>query len=107
MGKALSATCVAGIVTAEGVPVPSTTILSKGVGQSSGVLIMEESQKTYVANTSADLETTLTKLVASLNNIVTVLTALDSAVLSGANAATIAQITASAVELNTLKANLK
>lgn len=80
MSKVLSASCAAGIVTCEGVPVPGVTILSEGVGSSSGVLILQGSSKYYVAKTSPDL-------ASIIPDICTILTALDSALGSTQTAA--------------------
>lgn len=66
MSKILSATCQAGIVTADGVPVPGAVILGEGVGASSGALILDEARKVYVPKTSPDLKTTLEKVIDAL-----------------------------------------
>lgn len=75
MSKKLEATCVNGIVTAGGVPVPETEILSEGVGASSGVLLIDESLKTYIPKTSPDLEATLTQVIAALSAAASAITA--------------------------------
>ena len=79
MSKALEATCVAGVVTSEGVPVPDTTILSEGVAASEGLLILDEDKKTYIPKTSPDLKETLDKIVSVLGQISSALSALDTA----------------------------
>lgn len=79
MSKIIEATCKDGIVTADSVPVPNTVILSKGVAQSSGLLIMEEGKKTYLASTISDLELLLEKLIAALGQTVTALNQTASA----------------------------
>ena len=71
MSKVLDATCVDNKVTCEGVEVPNVTILSEGVASSSGLLILEENKKTYVAKTTPDLK-------AALELIISALTAIDT-----------------------------
>lgn len=73
----LDATCEAGVVTADGVPVPGAQILSEGVGASSGVLLIDEDRARYVAKTSPDLKTTLEKLIVALDKTVAALQAID------------------------------
>lgn len=113
MTKAIAATCVAGVVTASGVPVPSATKLSEGVGQSSGVLLLDGETANYIANTTPDLKTTIEKLVDITNKIVTLFTAIGAGMTGattappGTLATDTASITAIAVELTALKAMLK
>lgn len=71
MTKIIEATCQGGIVSIEQIPHQSVTILSKGVGSSSGVAILDGPKQTYVANTTPDLETTLEKLIAVLQKLET------------------------------------
>jgi hypothetical protein len=79
MSKVIEATCVAGVVTADTVPVPDAEILSEGVASSSGVLVMDEDKATYIAKTSPDLKETLDKLASALDNIASALSAIDGA----------------------------
>lgn len=74
MSKVLPATCVGGVVTAGGLPIPGTTLYSEGVGASSGVLILEEDVAHYIAETSPDLEATLTQVLDALQDIASALT---------------------------------
>ncbi len=66
MSKALEATCVAGVVTSEAVPVPGAVIMGEGVGSSSGVLILDEEKKLYFPKTSPDLDATLAQIITAL-----------------------------------------
>ncbi len=66
MSKFVSATCEGGVVTADGVSVASVTILGEGVGPSSGVLVIDEDQLTYIPKTSPDLDGTLEKVIDAL-----------------------------------------
>ncbi len=106
MSKAIAATCVAGIVTADGLPVPTAEKLSEGVAASTGVLVMQGQSQFYVAKTSGDLKTVITQLNTILTNLVTVLTAHDSS-LGSTQTATIALIAAANTTLTTLKEALK
>lgn len=107
MSKVIEASCVAGVVTADGKPVDDVTILiGEGVASSSGILILTGEEKFYVADFSSDLKDVITSLTSLLTNVVTVLTAHDGA-LGGTQAATIASITTAITTLTTKKENLK
>lgn len=112
MSKLLEASCIAGVVTSEGVPVPSAEILSQGIGASTGFLILDGDKAYYVAKTSPDLDTTLGKVITALQQVVVALGILDAkpigtlAPAPGA-AVSIGLVTAAATELTALKASLK
>jgi hypothetical protein len=111
--RLIEASCIAGLVTAEGLPVLGATVLSEGVGPSSGVLLLQDDDgKIYIARTSQDLKSTLDQLTTALTQIATALTALDAKPIgtlppAPAAASAIAAITAANVVLTTLKAVLK
>lgn len=69
MSKVLDATCANNKVTCEGVEVPNVTILSEGIAESSGLLILEEDKKTYVAKTTPDLKSALQLIISALTAI--------------------------------------
>jgi len=69
MSKTLEASCAAGVVTVEGVPLVGATILSEGVGDSEGIAILDEDKSFYVAKTVPDLKTTLEKLIDVLGQV--------------------------------------
>lgn len=68
MSKVHEATCEGGIVTAYDLPIPGVTVLSEGVGPSTGVLIMDEKGLFYIPKGSPDLNATLEKLIAALSS---------------------------------------
>lgn len=121
MSKMLEASCVGGIVTAGGIPVPAADILSEGVGASTGVLILDEDEAKYLAKISPDLKTTLEKLSSVCDTIKSALQAIDSigtlvttcgvgpgtAIFLPVNIANIAALTAAKAEIDILKASLK
>lgn len=120
MSRMIEASCVAGVVIAGGVPVPSATILSEGVGSSEGVLIIDEDKVIYIAATEADLGSTLDILSSVLSSIASALTLIDAKVLvttcpAGAGTAgplplavaNIAAIQAAKVQVDLLKGMLK
>lgn len=115
MSKILEATCENSIVRCEGVVITGVTVLSKGKASSSGILVIEEDKKTYIASTVADLETTLTQVSTALANISSALSAIDSAGFwSGGGAPTppflgglISGVNNAKSALDTLKGNLK
>lgn len=92
MSKALSASCVSQVVSIGGVPVQDATILSEGVGQSQGVAILEEALVTYLTSNASDIKAAIIALNSMIAKIATVLSSIDAAVMSNANAATIAAI---------------
>lgn len=106
MSKVLDATCVNNVVTSEGVSVSEVSILSEGVAASTGILILEESKKTYVAKTSPDLKLTIEKIASALTNVASALTTIDAKDAPAATA-TIALITAAVADLNVYKEALK
>ncbi len=77
MPRVLDATCLANIVTCEGVPVTGVTVLSEGVSQSSGYLIIDEDKTYYVAKTSPDLKAAITTLNSMLTSIANMFLAVD------------------------------
>lgn len=112
MSKMLEATCVAGIVTADGIPVVEAQVLSEGMGSSSGVLILDGSEAKYIAKTSPDLKLALTQISTALTNIAAALTLLDAKPLgtlpaAPAAAANIALITTAQAQIAALKEILK
>lgn len=113
--KLLSATCIAGVVTADGLPVVGATVLSEGLGPSSGILVLQDDDgKYYIAKTSPDLNTTLTQLITALSHIASALSAIDVKPVGGtgsapapAAAADIAAISTASAALATLQGVLK
>lgn len=82
MSKMLPASCVGGIVTSEGFPVPAAEILSEGVGQSEGILLIDEDEARYLAKTTPDLKTTLEQTIAALDQLSSAMTTVASALTS-------------------------
>lgn len=113
MSKTIAATCVAGVVTAGGVPVSEAVKLSAGVASSEGILIQDELRAYYLTNMANDLKTTIEKLIQILTQVNTALTnsaggiaAVDAK--DGPPAATtnVAAITAAVVQLTTISGDL-
>lgn len=113
MSKILEATCEGGVVTSEGVAVPGAEILSEGVGESQGLLLMQGDKKTYMASNATDLKTTIEKVVEAINKVGTILTAIGAGMTGpttappGTLATDVLELTQLATELETLKGNLK
>lgn len=113
MTKILEATCIAGVVTADELPVLTAQILSEGIGPSTGILLMQEDAQFYIPKTTPDLETTLENLVDVLTTIATTLTTIGAGMLGPATAppptlaANVASINAVAAELTVLSEMLK
>lgn len=92
MSKILDAQCQAGVVSIEGFAQTDVTILSKGVGPSTGKALVEGDQVTYVTSSATDIEALITNVKALLDQVIIVLTSLDSVTVSPGSAA--ASITA-------------
>lgn len=112
MSKVIEATCQASTVTIDGQPV-SATILSKGIGSSEGIAVLDKDKVTYITSNATDLETTLDNLNQSLTKLVTILTAIGAGMTGPTTAppptlvADLAEITAIVATLTTLKGALK
>ncbi len=115
MSKMLEATCVGGVVTSEGVPVPDADILSEGVASSAGILLLDEDKAKYIAKTTPDLKTTLERVASALGTIGSTFGTVSAQLLVlGANpldlvviATNIAAISAVQAQLTALKESLK
>lgn len=113
MAKVLDASCQAGTVTAEGVPVQGATVLSEGVGSSTGVLVIEADKKTYIGKTSPDLKSSIETLATALGDIVSALQNIGLAMTGPTTAppptlaVDLAKLTSAQSQLNTLKGMLK
>ncbi len=107
------ATCVGGVVSIGALPILGAIILSEGVGPSSGLLLLDGADFYYIANTTADLKSTIEKAVSALNTIGSTLTAIGAGMAGPATAppptlaTSVAQLTAKASELTALAAVLK
>lgn len=113
MSKILDATCEAGEVTADLVPVPEAEILSEGQGASEGVLLIEGERVRYLTSNASDLKTSIEKAIDSIGKIANILTAIGAGMTGPTTAppptlgADIIALQAVATELETLKGNLK
>lgn len=112
MAKILPASCTGKVVTSMGVPV-NATILSEGVGSSTGSLLLEGSEATYIASNATDIKQTIEKLVEITTKISDTLTAINNA-LNGPSTApspavptAVAELNQMVAALNLLKGNLK
>lgn len=107
--KMLDATCDAeGKVTAAGVVVPETTVLSEGKKASSGVLLIEGEKARYVASSATDIKDLITKLVEIIDQISTIATTLDGVTVSPGTATTaITQLGVLKTQLDQSKGVLK
>jgi len=109
MARVLSATCVNGVVTSDGVQIPSgVQILSEGVASSSGYLIIDQDRLYYVSKTSPDLKDVITQLNSIVQQIQTIFTAIDAVTTTpGSSAALITALNALRVTFNNKKDALK
>lgn len=77
MTKVLDASCVGGVVTVEGVPI-DCTIITKGDGSSTGVVIINGEKIVYVASNKLDLEALITQLNSMFTQVNVIAAALDA-----------------------------
>jgi len=112
MSKILQATCISGVVSYEGFPVEAE-ILSEGVGESEGVLILQGDKAFYIASNATDLKTTLEKLTNALTKVTETLTAIGAGMTGPTTAppptlaANVVTINLAVTELTTLMGALK
>jgi hypothetical protein len=122
-----AATIQSGVVKVGSLPVADSVILSQGLGDSSGVLVIQGGLSYYIAKTSPDLDSTIQKsmdaledLASVLNTIAMTLTSIGAGMTGPTTAPppTLAvdvasivskatEITATRTALNTLKGALK
>ncbi len=106
MTKMLPATCVLGIVTADGVPVVGATLQSEGVGLSDGVVLLDGDEARYLAKISPDLKTTIGALSDALLQLITALTAIDAKPVGGIASAPSPGAASNIVQLGVIQAQL-
>lgn len=105
--KALEASCVAGVVTVEGMPVEAE-ILSEGVGESDGFVLIDRATVVYLTNVSSDIKALIEKLGDVVTKIATIATGIDGATNApGAQTASIAELTVLQTELVAMGEMLK
>ncbi len=104
----MEATCEGGTVTAGGAVVAEADILSAGVGQSDGVLLLDNDKAKYIASNASDISDLIVSLCTIIEKVALIATGLDSVTLSpGGQTANIAALTALKVQLNLTKDGLK
>jgi hypothetical protein len=116
MSKVFEAECESGEVTIpelSDAPCPEASILSEGVGSSSGFLLISAGKKVYLAKVTPDLKATIEKAASALSTIASALTAIGAG-MTGATtappptlAASVTSINTVVSELNTLKEDLR
>lgn len=107
MSKILDASCVAGVVTVEALPIDAT-ILSQGFAESTGVVVLEEEKATYITSNSEDIEEIITQIGGLIDKIILIATSLDAVTVSpGTAAANIAALGVLKTTFMLKKDNLK
>lgn len=69
MSRALTASCLAGVVQVAGITVPGCIILTAGVGQSTGICFIDGANAYFVATNTIDLKSTLDNIISSLSQL--------------------------------------
>ena len=113
MSKILEASCVSGVVTCENLPVTTAEVISEGVGESEGILLMQEDKQYYVTSNATDIK----QVIENLNQLTTKIVAIFTSIAAGMTGPTTAPPPTLAtdlailnqinVELTTLKSMLK
>jgi hypothetical protein len=106
MSKILHASCANNTVTAEGVTISPVTVLSNGVGESEGVLLLDEDKATYVTSNATDLGTSIEKLVDLIGKLTTYITNIDIQFTAMSGVGGVAANPTAASELSTLSTDL-
>ncbi len=108
MSKMLDATCAGGVVSVAGVIVPTADILSQGVKDSDGVLMIDQDNAKYITSNATDIKDLIEGIVSIVEKMVEIATSLDAVTVTpGTAAANIALLTAMKTELDATKDNLK
>jgi hypothetical protein len=118
MSRVLEASCEDGVVTVQGLEIEAE-IFTEGLGQSTGIVIIDKDKAYYVASSSANLKTTIEKVIAVIEDLADALTQVGTTLTSiGAGmtgpttappptlAADVLAINAKVVELNATKTEL-
>lgn len=120
MSKALPASCVGGVVTVDGLPLIGAVVGGEGVGQSTGVALLDEENAFYIPDSQGDLKTTLTKLidvltqlntalnktVDAVTNAATGLTTLDAKPTGGTGSAVVPTVVSAVAAIGTASASI-
>lgn len=119
MAKIIEATCEAGVVTADEVPVTAADILSEGVRSSEGILLLDENKAKYVTSNAEDIKDAIDKLNDILGQASDLMSSIvtDTIFIPGTGGASLifppgfsagkASLDAAIEELNAMKDNLK
>ena len=113
MSKILDATCQGKVVTSQDVQVPAAKILSEGIGESEGLLLLEGARATYITSSASDLKQTLNQVAEALQTIAGALEAIGSNMTGdttsppGSLPGDVASIQSAATALQALMENLK
>ena len=74
MSKVIEATCVDGKVSVAGNVIDSVEILTAGVGESSGLLIIDADKAYYLTVNTPDLKTTVEKVIELIEDLASAIT---------------------------------
>lgn len=78
MSRAIQASCAAGVVKVNALPIAGATILSQGVKASTGLLHLESDKATYVTSNASDIHDLISSVCAIIDKITLIVTALDA-----------------------------
>jgi hypothetical protein len=76
--KMVEASCVAGVVSLEGIPVPAAEFFSEGVAQSDGIALMQGERVVYLNSNASDLKESIEQCVSILQSISAILLTITS-----------------------------
>lgn len=113
MSKILKASCVGNVVKVEDFVIPDADILSEGVGESDGLVFLEDDEATYLTSNASDIKQSLNSIQSALTTIATTLTSIGAAMTGPTTAppptlaTDVAQITTKILEITTLMETLK
>lgn len=102
-----------GVVKTEQIVISEAEILSEGVAESTGAVLVDGDQVKYFTSSASDIKTTIESLVDAIQKIAAIATSIGAGMTGPTTAppptlaADVIELTAIAAELTTLKENLK
>ncbi len=107
MPRIFQATCTPTKTVKIGDLTVEATVLSEGTKSSSGLVLLDDEQATYVTSSASDLKATITSLETILGQVIAILTTLDGLTTSpGTAAAAITALTNAKVNFGATKDTL-
>lgn len=105
MTRVLAATCENSEVKISGLTVQEAEILSEGIGQSTGCVIISKDKVFYITSNATDLKDSITKVVEAITKISSILTSIGAG-MTGPTTAPPPTLATDVLELNGIGSEL-